>query len=187
MLQILFFAVVVCGCERKSSSTTEISNVQPQGARVVGFRFVLPGEDTPDMVRESGFSLIDRSGELNQGMLDELKVKESILTVEQVEQLNDAIYGEHPKTSSAACYDPHHIFVFYDEDDQIVNSIEICFSCLNINTSPELQETQWSKHDFRSLARLCDEIGIGMTSRTAEDLIQFWDETDRLGSKPNGG
>ncbi len=187
VLQILFFALVVSGCDRNDLSSSGASIASEDVTRVVAFRFVLPGEDAPDTPMPSGFSLIDQSGKLDLTLLSELKVKEADLTIDQRDRLVAAVYGEHPVTSAAACYDPHHIFVFYDENGQIINLVEICFGCLNVHTYPELEETQWRRHDFRSLARLCDEIGIGMTSRTAEDLIRFWDESDRLGSKPNGG
>ena len=180
---ILFLGALLCGCDRNSSSAEKISPTQTHGARVVGFRFALPGDDTPNIPIESGFTLIDHSGGLNQVLLNELKVEEAVLTAEQVDRLNAAVYGEHPSISAAACYDPHHIFVFYDDHEKVVSSIEICFSCLNIHTFPGLEENQWRHHDFRSLARLCDEIGIGIGSQTAEDLIEFWDESDRLGSE----
>lgn len=182
VLQILFFAMLVCGGDRNDSSIA-----LGKTTRVVGFRFVLPGEDEPDSPMPSGFSLIDQSGELDLALLSELKVKEANLTAAQRDSLVAAVYGDHQITSAAACYDPHHIFVFYDENDRIINLIEICFGCLNILTYPELDETQWLHHDFRVLARLCDEVGIGMASGTAEDLILFWDESRRLGSKPNEG
>ena len=179
----LFLGTLICACDQNSSSDVAKPHTEAQVARVVGYRFALPGDDTTNTPRESGFTLIDNSGTLNQDLLNELKVKDAILTTEQVDRLNFAVFGEHPMTSAAACYDPQHIFVRYDEHGKIVSSIEICFSCLNIHTSPELEEDQWRQHDFRSLARLCDEIGIGMTSKTAEDLIKFWDESDRLGSE----
>ena len=180
---VLILSALLCGCDRDSSSDEAKASTLAKDSRVVGYRFAPPGSDDPDIPRESGFTLIDRSGVLDQSLLNELKVKEAVLTAEQVDRLNAAVYGEHPATSAAACYDPHHIFVRYGEHDEIVSIIEVCFSCLNIHTSPELEEDQWRHHDFRSLARICDEIGIGMTSRTAEDLIKFWDESDRLGSQ----
>lgn len=178
-LLILIFAVILTGC----NSNEQATSVEAQGARVIGYRFMIPGDDKPNLPRESGFSLISQAGQLNQELLNELKVKEAQLTASQVIRLHEMVYGDHPSTSAAACYDPHHIFVFYDDDGEIKNTIEICFSCLNIHTSPELEESQWRRHDFRSLARLCDEIGIGMTSRSAEDLILFWEESERLGKK----
>ena len=184
LFHILFLTLILCGCERKDSPQ-ESSVSEALGARVIGYRFSIPGNDEPNTPRESGFSLINRSGALDQDLLRELKVKEALLTDDQVERLGKAVYGVHPVTNAAACYDPHHIFVFYDENGNVAKSVEICFSCLNIQTSPGLQESQWKRHDFRNLARLCDEIGIGMTSKTAEDFIKFWDSIDRLGSFKN--
>ena len=179
--------MIVCGCCRNTSPTSDRSTALEDATRVVGFRFVLPGEGNTNLPRQSGFSLMTQSGDLDLKLLDELKVKEAILTDEQRDRLVAAVYGDHPVTSSAACHDPHHIFIFYDESDRITNVVEICFACLSIRTHPGLEESQWRHHDFRSLARLCDEIEIGMTSGTAEEKIQFWDEINRLGSRLKTG
>lgn len=108
------------------------------------------------------------------------KRNEAILKPDQVSRLVDAVYGSHEKTGPAACYDPHHIFLFYDTADVLIHVVEVCFSCTNLNSQPQIEESQWGRHDFRELARLCDEVGIGMNSGTAEDQIRFWDERDEL-------
>ena len=149
-------------------------------ARVVGYRFALPGEGNDEEPVETGFSLIQEGGQLDFGHLNKLKKKESTLTSDQVVRLVDAIYGTHEKTGAAACYDPHHIFLFYDDSDALVNVVEVCFGCTNLHAQPDIGESQWSRHDFRDLVRLCDEIGIGMTSGTAEDFVRLWDERDNL-------
>ena len=157
----------------------EFSETSLKNARVVGYRFALPWDDAPGAVMESGFSLIMRDGALDVPALDRLKVTEATLTRDQVGRLVDAVYGEHEKTGAAACYDPHHIFLFHDGDGTLFHVVEVCFGCTNLRTQPEIAEPQWWRHDFRELARICDEVGIGMVSGTAEDQIRFWDERER--------
>jgi hypothetical protein len=149
-----------------------------KAARVVGYRFALPGEGS-GLPMESGFSLITRDGRLDIAVLKNLKLAQATLTPDQVSRLVDSVYGPHSETGPAACYDPHHIFLFYDAADVLINVVEVCFGCTNLNAQPQIEEPQWYRHDFRELARICDEAGIGMSLGTAEDQIRFWDERDR--------
>jgi hypothetical protein len=56
----------------------------------------------------------------------------------------------------------------------------VCFGCINLHAQPDVGEPKWARHDFRELARLCDEVGIGMVSGTAKEQIRIWDERDKL-------
>ena len=100
LFQILFIAFITCGCDRNGSSPPEVSDTETLGSKVIGYRFSIPGDDKPNMVKESVFSLINRSGDLDQNLLRDLKVKEALLTDDQVERLGKAVYGEHPVTLS---------------------------------------------------------------------------------------
>lgn len=178
----LFFLV---GCEEdvQSEELVQIQKALPtvgalKASRVVAYRFSSP-EDGGQPV-EPGFSLVSREGVLNRAALELLKKKEVTLTTDQVGKLVDVVYGPNELESGAACYDPHHIFLFYGEAGRLLNTVEGCFSCVNIGCFPELPESQWRHHDFRRLARLCDEVGIGMTSGTAEDFIRMLDERDEI-------
>lgn len=175
--------------ETQASSTTRKSIAIPEAnfegvslksARVVGYRFALPGDDNQGAVMESGFSLITRDGALDIAALEDLEVKQAILTPDQVTRLVDAVYGVHEETGAAACYDPHHIFLFYDSSDTLFHVIEVCFGCTNLHAQPKIAESQRWRHDFRELARICEETGIGMASGTAEDQIRLWDERDQF-------
>ena len=148
-------------------------------SKVVAYRFALPGEGSGQLV-ESGFSLFNAEGQLNLEQLERLKVKEAILTSDQTERFVEAVYAEEDVTSAAACYDPHHIFLFYDDSGSLINVVEVCFSCYNLHAFPVLDKSIWRRHDFRTLARLCDEIGIGMSSGSAEDFIRMHDERDSI-------
>ncbi len=186
-LTALLAVILFVGCEPdpkenavprsgENSSTGGLNS----GARVVGFRFALPGDDEPGVPVPSGFSLIQSDGNINFEQLDELKRKQATLSNTQVGKLVSAVHNAENKTSPAACYDPHHIFLFYDDAEQVTKVIEICFSCTKIRTQPELTEDQWYRHDFRALARLCEEIGIGLGAQTAEQFIEALDVRERL-------
>lgn len=150
-----------------------------KAAKVVAYRFALPGDGVPGAVMESGYSLITKDGALDVTALERLKVKEATLNADQVARLVDAVYGDHEKTGAAACYDPHHIFLFHDRSGALFHAVEMCFACTNLHAQPPIAEPQWCRHDFRELARICDEAGIGMVSGSAEDQIRLWDERDQ--------
>jgi len=69
----------------------------------------------------------------------------------------------------AACYDPHHVFLFYSGEGTIVAAVEVCFSCTGICTMPGISEARWYRHDFAALARLTDELGLWQESRTVNE------------------
>jgi len=181
---VCLILVTSCKTQPKPKTTVNIRNSPVSreslgSAKIVAYRFALPGDGSEQPV-ESGFSLFNEEGQLNLEQLEKLKVKEAILNSDQTEKFLDAVYSEEERTSAAACYDPHHIFLFYDDSDTLINVVEICFSCYNLHAFPILEESIWRKHDFRALALLCEEIGIGMTFGSAEDFIRMHDERDSI-------
>lgn len=161
-----------------SIQDSEITDSSLKAARVVAYRFGFPDEENEKAPRLPA-RIITQDGRLDIDTLEDLKMAEATLTPDQVSRFVDAVYGSHEKTDPAACYEPHHIFLFYDKDDILINVVEICFGCTNLHASPEIKESQVWRHDFRELARICDEVGIGMTSGTAEDQIRLWDEREQ--------
>jgi hypothetical protein len=133
-----------------------------KAAKVVAYRFAIPGEGDTESPQETGFSLISQEGVLDFALLNKLEQAKATLTSEQVNRLVDAVYdGRHKETGPAACYDPHHVFLFYNSDNVVINVVEVCFGCINLRGQPQIGEEQWYRHDFRELARICDESGIG--------------------------
>jgi hypothetical protein len=186
-------ALLLCGCEKREVTTAEVVTVETvpilssvpsmadlKAARVFAYRFALPNDGPADLPMESGFSLITLEGGLDVATLEKLKIAEATLTQGQVLRLVDAVYGRHKKFGPAACYTPHHLFLFHDSAGRLIQAIEVCFGCINLHAQPDVGEPQWARHDFRELARLCDEIGIGMVSGTAEQQIRVWDEAEQF-------
>ncbi|RBP45651.1 hypothetical protein DES53_10233 [Roseimicrobium gellanilyticum] len=141
-------------------------------ARVEAIRFKLPETTLKngEKVEMEDFSFLNGGHKVDLSRLEELSVKKAELTPTQIETLIQAIYGKNKKMPSAACYSPHHLFLFYDASGKLINSVELCFSCTGVVTSPELPEKHWYRHDFRKLAKLCEECGIGLHATT---LKQF--------------
>ncbi len=87
-------------------------------------------------------------------------------------------------TYPAACYDPHHIFVFYSGDGKAVAAVEVCFGCTRVSALPELTEPMWYRHDFSALAHLSDELGLWFGTRTVKEWEALQGEVKRKPEKP---
>ncbi|MEZ0274522.1 MAG: hypothetical protein ACAH88_06425 [Roseimicrobium sp.] len=144
--------------------------------KVEAIRFKAPGETgKPDEQTGLDFSFMRRDEKPDLSKLRELTVKKAELTPAQIDKLIQCLYGKNEKMFSAACYFPHHLFLFYDASDNVINAVELCFSCTGVSASPHIPEKQWYHHDFRGLAKLCDECGIGLGSKTAEEYVRVLD------------
>jgi hypothetical protein len=133
---------------------------------VIGYRFKIPSDDVEGPV-PSGFTLLTKTG-LNEKLLKKLTIKSAKLSSDQVSKLMKATFSASERSSPAACYDPHHIFVFYAEDGSVTNAIEVCFYCTGVSTRPPIKEEDWYRHDFLALARLADECGLWIEKRTVK-------------------
>jgi hypothetical protein len=63
---------------------------------------------------------------MHHGVLDPKGVK---LDADQVQRLVKAITVSQPKSRRTPCYAPHHAFVFYDAQGNVVSWFEMCFGC----------------------------------------------------------
>ena len=85
----------------------------------------------------SGFDpIVDKNGKLNAGRIPEEGV---LLTAEQSTKLHQAMLTGRPFLPSphGCLFVPHHAFVFFDADQQIVGTLDICFQCLEFKSSTD--------------------------------------------------
>ncbi|MBP6784471.1 MAG: hypothetical protein KA152_11825 [Verrucomicrobiales bacterium] len=167
----------LAGCSREGTKKIPTVSDLKSADKVIGVRFEMPGEKE-NVSAASAFSLIGNDGEVDVRLLDRIGIKTAALNREQTSKLVAAVYGNHAETPAFLCYKPHHVFLFYDEDGELINTVEVCFDCIQIRTSPPVDETQPSGYDFKALALLCDEIGIGMSEGplTSDDFVRWWDK-----------
>ena len=150
-----------------------------QYAKVIGYRFKLPSDDAKDSGPvPSGFSLLNKSG-VDTKQLAELTVKSVELTKQQIADLLRATFNPTHRVNPAACYDPHHIFIFYSDDGTALSAIEVCFSCTGIATTPDTPKSKWYRHDFVALARLTDALGLWLEHRTVAQYEALRKEQDK--------
>ena len=95
---------------------------------------------TAKSLDESAENVIDSLPRIGT-KLDYQSLKEvRVLTFPQIVELVDILYNVNfnPKKASisrsAACYEPRNAIVFLDSDDNIVEFIEICFTCEDYHT-----------------------------------------------------
>jgi hypothetical protein len=176
MRVILLILVVISTTVLRSSGNPQETPAKPVATwpasgytRVVAYRFKFPPTEY--------FSLIEKSS-VNMEQLKKLAVKSAVLNEAQTKKLLDATFSPKRMTS-AACYEPHHIFVFYDKNDKVTHAIEVCFDCTSVHATPDLTKSQQYRHDFRALALLCDELGVWLLGNTTKQYFQIWDERDK--------
>lgn len=150
----------------------------PKYSKVIGYRFQLPSDNAKHPV-PSGFTLL-KKGAVDAVQLERFTIKSAELGQEHIQKLTAAVSAKRI-TYPAACYDPHHIFVFYSETGTVVAAIEICFSCTGVAAIPAIAEPQWYRHDYAALAKLTDELGLWLGPPTVKDWIA---ERDIPSKKP---
>jgi hypothetical protein len=126
-------------------------------SRVVGYTFLSDVPDNPN------FTLLG-DAKVNETQLQKLKTAEAILTGSQVSRLMKAASTSTIRTPGAACYEPHHIFVFYD-GERAVAAIELCFSCNQLNALPAPPH-RWTQN-WATLAKLSWDLHLGLGSPDA--------------------
>jgi len=101
-------------------------------------------------------------------------VKSGVLTNEAaVEVIRGSTQGtkRHPVM---ACYEPHHIFVFFDYDGDPVAAIEVCFSCNRVKMTPEIRVGgrafgSFETADLAGLAKIATEAGLTLKPFASHD------------------
>ena len=127
-------------------------------SKVVGYRYEIPDRtDSLDLLypvegKSPGYRL-------HHALLAKQERARRELTAEQVQRLLKGTFSSNGHTGYGACYEPHHIFLFYGPEGNVVQAIEVCFGCKMIIAAPIPESgTPWA--DLRKLATLCDELGL---------------------------
>ena len=126
-------------------------------ARVVGYYFV-------DGRPRDTLSVMKNGGDgLDEEELRKWKQQEKTLTASQTTRFLQASFESKFRFSQAACYDPHHVFVFYNAQGKVVAACEVCLSCKAFIEWPA-NESVVHEHsrpvDYLVLAKLCSELGL---------------------------
>ena len=106
--------------------------------------------------------IINYKGELNETRMPKEGL---VLSPAQVNQLAAAVTGEHPEHPMTECFYPHHAFLFFDQDGEIVGKLDVCFKCSKFIGEPE----GFAKYgDFDALKSLFGDIGMPIRNENWE-------------------
>jgi hypothetical protein len=181
---VIALAAFLLGCSERPTGElppTPISHPQdfspvlkaewpPHGyTKVVGYRYEFPEIDyCADLLYTE-----NRDGKdfrLNHTKLARLSRVSRELGPVQIERLLTATFAPKGDTGYGACYQPHHIFVFYGPDGVATQAIEVCFGCRNIIVAPEPADGTPSA-SLRELATLCSDLGLWFQDETLPDYL----------------
>ncbi len=94
------------------------------------------------------------NGKMHKGVLDPKGVK---LDADQVQRLVKGITVSQPKGPRTPCYAPHHAFVFYDAQGNVVAWFEMCFGCNQQRAYPAGTPEYV---DRQALYQIASELGL---------------------------
>lgn len=110
-----------------------------------------------------GASITFPDGTLHCGVITSKTVK---LDEAQILKLRKLLTEDSKEEfGESDCYDPHHAFVFYDEDGKVTASFDICFLCAGYHARPEGVARN---ADLDALESFCSELGLPMFKETDE-------------------
>ena len=102
--------------------------------------------------------ILTTEGELRNERLPQEGVA---LNAKQSAKLHQVIMGEHPAHPPVDCYNPHHAFVFFDAEEKILGSVDICFMCSDYVSSHD----GFARHlDYAGLRKLFTELEIPISN-----------------------
>ncbi|MFT3992285.1 MAG: hypothetical protein QM680_12835 [Luteolibacter sp.] len=102
-------------------------------------------------------------------------VKSSILSHESAKSVASSVLSGSKSYLIKDCYNPHHLFVFYDPAGKPTAAIEVCFSCCRVKTMPEIRTMDQSNTletaDLARLAQIVSEAGLDLDTEHTLDTF----------------
>ncbi|MFT5855508.1 MAG: hypothetical protein ACI8XO_002759 [Verrucomicrobiales bacterium] len=121
---------------------------------------------------ERGKDSVFPDGSLDQGIIHATTVR---LQKKQVEELIRILTTEPSSIDPPArCYDPHHAFVFYNDDWNVVASIDLCLMC---NGSQERSLKVANDLDFTHLQKFVAGAGLPVLAESS-GCTKFFERED---------
>lgn len=102
-----------------------------------------------------GASITFPDGSLHKGVIRATTVRLNDVKVAKLRTLLST--DSKTEGGEMECYEPHHAFVFYDENWKVVASIDICFLCEDYNVHPSGAS---NNIDLDALELFCREVGL---------------------------
>ncbi len=101
-----------------------------------------------------------------------------VLNHNQIKKLEKELIKSKQKIEDRAdCFDPRHTIVFYNENENILGDIELCFQCSRASSSKKLKTLE-DKMLFQR--KLFQEFGISYFEETKEEQEDFINKMKEL-------
>ena len=105
-----------------------------------------------------GSAIAFDDGSLNSGIIRATTVRLDDAQTLKLRKILSTNSDTRPR-GKGLCYDPHHAFIFYDENWKVTASMEICFLCIDYKSRPKgVSEAI----DVAALKTFCSELGLPM-------------------------
>lgn len=106
------------------------------------------------------------------------------LSKEQAGRLEGFVTGVHAGGGAAGCFYPHHGFIYYDKEGEVLGYLGICFGCGTFAAKPGdgLSEL-W---DLNGIKKLAEELGLPVFDKEPDEWLA-WFKEQRAGKKEPGG
>ncbi len=112
-------------------------------------------------------TLLQKKSVLDVAALASRVKAQAVLNADQTSRLTEAVLRGDRRHPMTLCYEPHHAFVFYSESGRPLCCIEVCFTCNEVRTSPQIRTTQSDGRvpfaegaDLIAIAKILDELGL---------------------------
>jgi hypothetical protein len=150
-------AYVLRDTDKRDERPTDPNTKDPLADKVTTPYGILHGSNIIDVE-----SLLSRT--TDQKRLDKIASK----------LLLNALSFDDKKNAVMDCYDPHHIFVFYDYDGKPVAAVEVCLTCRHIKLEASQEGTQnLYGTDMISIVQILADLKLSLHPyKSTEDFIK---------------
>lgn len=109
---------------------------------------------------------------------DEYVRNKILLTKKQIKKLEKSLLKTKVEIDERAdCFDPRHTIVFFNNHNKILGFINLCFSCLNSDSSKNLA---FLSDKMLLQANLFKDFGITYFEETKEEREEFKEKRDKF-------
>lgn len=156
---IILISINSCNNRRKNEINTIFEKIKQVEILAYLDRNLWDKEDNPNYFK---LNFIEKNGkfEINRKYIK----NKIILNKSQLTIFKENLSKCKTEDWSAACFDPRHLIIFYDQNDKIYGYIELCFDCNRSKSSENLQ--------------LISECALGLEDTFKEFGITYFGEEE---------
>lgn len=125
----------------------------------------LPAKGEALKMPQSGILKNERTGKIDTAALIASAGKRVKVPTKSLESILTALLDSDTVAREAACYEPHHVIISYDQNGEPLGIIEICFSCVAFRIYPGGFLIRTDNYDIVEVARVLTELGLPLDEK----------------------